>query len=235
MSDTDRILERVRKMLTLANDAGATEGERDNALRMAHATLAKYNLDLAALEAQGKKSSEERVIERTKYFGRPWARIVSSAVAELFFCEYLYGEATRANDTLHVFVGKKSNAATAIELARWLVATIAKEGKRRQREAAAGNVFYRSFATGAAYKVLQRAREIRLAAERPHDSSPGTAIVLASVYRTESDANKALIAEQMRVRSAVSKGSNRYDREALGAGAEYGSTLSLNRQLGKGN
>ena len=53
MSDDERnkILARVRKLLNLANNAAATEGERDNAMRMAHATLAKYNLSLA--EASG--------------------------------------------------------------------------------------------------------------------------------------------------------------------------------------
>jgi len=38
-------------MLRLANDAGASEGERHNAMRMAHATLAKHNLDLASVES----------------------------------------------------------------------------------------------------------------------------------------------------------------------------------------
>lgn len=33
------IVEKVRKLLNLANDESASEGERDNALRMAHAFL----------------------------------------------------------------------------------------------------------------------------------------------------------------------------------------------------
>lgn len=43
------ILEKVKKLLALAGNAGATEGERDNALRMAHGLLAKHNLDMADL------------------------------------------------------------------------------------------------------------------------------------------------------------------------------------------
>jgi hypothetical protein len=43
------ILEKVKKLLALANDKGATEGERDNALRMAHGMLAKHNLDMSDL------------------------------------------------------------------------------------------------------------------------------------------------------------------------------------------
>lgn len=58
--DKERILSRVRKMLRLANDAGATEGKRDNAMRMAHATLAKYNLDIAQAEESGVVGADDR-------------------------------------------------------------------------------------------------------------------------------------------------------------------------------
>jgi hypothetical protein len=58
--DREKVLARVKKMMTLATDAGASEGERENALRMAHATLAKYNLTMSEAEATGKKSEEAR-------------------------------------------------------------------------------------------------------------------------------------------------------------------------------
>lgn len=42
--DMSRILQRVRKMMALANDKAASDGERENAMRMAHATLASIVL-----------------------------------------------------------------------------------------------------------------------------------------------------------------------------------------------
>ena len=33
MSNLDKVLERVKKMVALGNDAGATEGERENAIK----------------------------------------------------------------------------------------------------------------------------------------------------------------------------------------------------------
>ena len=65
----EKIMARVKKMLTLAYDKGATEGERDNALRMAHKYLAKYNLDIAEVEASGdKKAKGEPRVEETSIF-----------------------------------------------------------------------------------------------------------------------------------------------------------------------
>src|SRR5882724_678898 len=116
-AEQDKILERVRKMMRLANNSGATEGERDNALRMARATLEKYNLDMAAVEVEGAAPSEERVMKRTNFYGRPWARSVAVAAGDLCFCSYLFVGASRAADTAHIFVGRTSNAITASELA----------------------------------------------------------------------------------------------------------------------
>lgn len=231
-TDTDRVLERVRKMFALANDKGATEGERDNAMRMAHATLAKYNLDMSALEKTGKRKEEERIMHGVQFFGRPWARIAAQAIASLMFCEYLYMEATKAKDTTHLFVGKESNAKTAAEMAKWIVDSIMREGKRRQRECMAGNIFYRSFATGAASKVYARVAELRKKNDNLEQSAPGSALVLASFYETEHAANKALI--ELRV-PRTRKGRNGSAELSYGAtlqGQAYGASLNLDRQIG---
>lgn len=61
-----RVLARVRKMMALANDdAAASDGERDNALRMAHATLLKHNLTMAAAEEAGATAEEARERDST--------------------------------------------------------------------------------------------------------------------------------------------------------------------------
>jgi hypothetical protein len=42
--------DKIRKLLALANDPGATDGERANASRMAAAFMAKHDIDLADLQ-----------------------------------------------------------------------------------------------------------------------------------------------------------------------------------------
>lgn len=239
----ERVIDRVRKMLALADDKGATDGERDNALRMAHATIAKYNLDMAAIEkaaAKGKTSasSEPREFYRSVFFGRPWARVVAAACADLFFCEYLYVPATNGKNTAHLFIGRESNALTAAEMAKWLVDSIMREGKRYQRAQDAGNATYRSFALGAAARIHARVTEIRATAEASSEAlasaagAPGTAIVLRSVYETEQAANKALVEQRYPTRRSGKRGKGATDYEATLEGDRYGRTVSLDRQVG---
>ena len=59
------ILDRVKKMLAIANDSAASEGECDNALRMAHNTLAKHNLDMADLNAHCQMEGREDYMNPT--------------------------------------------------------------------------------------------------------------------------------------------------------------------------
>lgn len=88
--DREKVLGRVRKMMALANDKAASDGERDNALRMAYNTLAKHNLSMAEAEAAGAKSEEPRERGFTMSRDQPWCRTVAHAIANLFFCAYWY-------------------------------------------------------------------------------------------------------------------------------------------------
>lgn len=247
MNDMDRVIERVRKMLALANDAGATEGERDNAMRMAHATLAKYNLDLATINSTLIDPTRDATVEprteyRTTFYGRPWARLLSQGVAELMFCRYLFVQNSVAKYTTHVFIGSHANAISASLLAEYLVDSIVREGKRRQRDAGAGNAYFRSFATGAAIRVTQRCIELRTAPRAPGGAAtgpdpgdpaipqpPGTAIVLAGVYEREATANAAYVDKLNPSRKDPKFGN--LDQEAAAAGFVYGGKVSLNRQV----
>ena len=46
------IIEKIRKLLALANGTGAADQERESALRMAHALLAKHNLSMSDTELE---------------------------------------------------------------------------------------------------------------------------------------------------------------------------------------
>ena len=232
------VLDKIRKMLTLAENSEATAGERENAMRMVHRLLAKHNIDMAEARAHGSKS-EDRGILSAVYFGRPWARQVSKAIADLFFCEYLYYPATKGKDTRHCFVGLESNTVTASELSRFLVESIMQEGKRKQREQRAGNIYYRSFATGAAATIRRRVDEMIAKSSKegitePTDApgtSTGTALVLASLYRTEVEANKAVIEQAFKKLRSGRNGSSDFDYNGSRDGVEYGSKVSLTRQI----
>lgn len=242
--ERQKILERVRKMMRLANNVGATEGERDNAMRMARSTLEKYNLDMASIEEKEHKAGEDREMKSAVFYGRPWARSVAHSAAELCFCSYLYVPAKRGGDTKHLFVGRTSNAITSAELAQYLVESINREAKRYQRGQMLGNDSYRAFAWGAASAIRRRVAELRKASQEPakaaeapqagqsDTSSVDRSKALVVLEANEQRANQELITKTFgKLKNSGRSGQGFSDGGAMAAGRSYGDTVSLNRQV----
>lgn len=231
----DKIINRIKKMLSLANNEAATEGERDNAMRMAYNLLAKHNLTMATVE--GHSNEEKREKNRSEFYGRPWALTVAQSIANLFFCEYFYMRSGTRNQVYHYFVGKESNSITALEMSKYLVDSIKRESNRRMREAGEGAAYRRSFASGAAHMVRRRVNELKAEATRSHSSgaSTGTSLVLSSLYDTEEKANKSFLEESgVQLKNTRDRSKTEVDLSAYNSGHRFGGTLNLNRQLTSG-
>lgn len=252
-----KILRRVRKMMKLANDAGASEGERDNAMRMVHATLAKYNIAMSLVDAGDAQTEEKRESLRKAFLGKPWAIQIAAAIARMYFCHYHYstmgGNAGPTQKALHVFVGRESNVVTAQEMAQFVVESVNREAQRYQRSIGGRYGDYRAFAQGAAQRIRERCYQIEqdaktkgvedvptdeqpglLTSDEAFNQVPGTALVLASLYKTEDDANTAFVAK---VYGKLGKGRSSTfapgatTGNARSAGAKFGSKVSLHKQI----
>lgn len=222
----ERVIEKIRKLLALANNDGATEGERDNALRMAHNLLAKHNLSMSALE----EPEEERQRVNEEFYGRPWAATVAQAVAKLFFCKYYVAKSHRKNMVHHFFVGKESNSITALEMSKYLVASIKKEAARQMRARGETIAWRRSFATGAANRIQQRVWDIQQAT-KGQKTSTGTGLILADVYEMELEANEAWLKERG-TELVTSKSRGKEPGSGYHEGSTYGNGLGLQPQVG---
>lgn len=245
-NERDKIINRVRKMLNLANDAGASEGERDNAMRMAHKLMLKHNIDSLQIEQQrGPTSKEARVEKQFEFYGRPWARNVAYNVARLFFCSYLYRSKYKSKITEHCFIGRESNAITAGEVARFVVESISKEAKRKQRENYADNDWYRSFCWGAANSIRRRVNEMIIEATKPTVETPNgpepevvisrsMALAVVDHYKNEEVENQSLISSLYPKLAKARAGKGIGNADARNRGAEYGNSVSLSRQVGDG-
>lgn len=227
MNET-RIIERIKKMLALANDLSATEGERDNALRMAYATMAKYNIDEAALDASQKHDA--RINFESQSFSWRWARQVNMIIGRLFFCKYYSGRNINGTQCMHHFIGKESNAMTAAVMADWIVKSILKEARGIYKQNTSPGA--RSFALGAMEILSTRVDEIITKAEAANAGEPGTGLALINIRKAETEANEAFVNDSgVKLKTGVRRSSN-IKTSAYNAGKEYGHSINLSPQLG---
>lgn len=226
MTDTNKILERVKKMVALGNDAGATEAERETALRMAYNLLAKYNLSMADLPEDDSTEARERqdvVISADR-----WARSLAQAVAKLFFCRYFYSGTGTSGKDKHCFVGRQSNCITARYMAEFLIKSVKREATARYKSPTTPQG--RSFCVGTVDSIRKRVEEM---IKTDTESTPGTALVLVSLHQREADANqKWLDNEGLSLTTAKARADNSLRAGAFYEGREYGKTVSLNQQVG---
>lgn len=222
---TDKIIDRIKKMLTLANDLAATEGERDNALRMAYATMAKYNIDMASVESHSKE--EARINFENQSFSWVWCQQINRIIGDLFFCKCYMSKRINGTQIVYHFIGKESNAMTAAVMADWIVKSILKEGRKLYKQNTSPET--RSFATGAMQALNARVKEIIAAQSAASEkAAPGTALVLASLYDSESEKNALMMPDNLRSKKVRQSAVNMH---AYANGHAFGNNINLNNQV----
>lgn len=221
----EKIVNRIKKMMALANDPAASDGERENALRMSYALLAKHNLDMADVQGKPMGPQEARQQQASEFYGRPWAISVAAAVGDLFFCKY-YFRPSGKNKAIHTFTGKESNAQAALDVAESLVRSIYQEATRKMRAADESVAWRRSFATGAMFKIRDRIREMQSTA--PKELATSTALVLVGLRDSEKAANELFLVDQgVTLKMAPSRAKRTVSMDAYAQGKEFGSKLNL--------
>lgn len=225
---TEKIINRIRKMLDRANDlAGTTEEERDTALTMAYSTMAHYNIDMATIG----QSEAPEVRESYEYhgFSFPFAKDIGNSIADLFFCFYLSSYKINGTQCVHRFIGKESNAATAMVMTDYIIKSVMKEGRKLYKQNTSPEC--RSFCLGAARKLSQRVREMKAQAMTPTGESPGTALVVINLYEQELTANESLAAEKHKYKITKARES-RVNHAAYNQGKAFGEKINLSLQVG---
>jgi hypothetical protein len=229
LQSIDKILGRVRKMMALANDAAASEHERDTALKMAYNVLAKYNLSMVDVDdsvPQEQRDKIEAVMAAT-----PWAKFVSHAMADLFFCKYIIGPSISSSKCHHFFIGKQSNATTAMLMSEFIISSIRREARKLYKSDTGSQG--RSFALGVVNRLRVRVTELQKAQEAEASTTPGTALVLANLYDSENHENTLWLTNSgihtktigLRTKKTVNGG-------AFVDGKAFGNNISLAPQVG---
>lgn len=217
----------LKKVLAIADNPGATEGERQAAMRQAANIMQKYNLSLAELPAD--QQDEAREEQSVIISADKWARELGLYVGRLFFCKYFYARSHTAGKDHHYFVGRQSNVVTAMHMTEHLIKSIKREATKRYKSPTSPEG--RSFCVGAVRTIGIRVEE-QIEKGDETTATPGTALVLANLYKSEAEANERQLVVLGR---ALAKGKPRTDNALRGsayhAGKEHGKTIGLNQQV----
>lgn len=228
-ADTEKVIERIKKMMALANCSGATEGERDNALRMTYNLLAKHNLSMSQVDAHNAVPEEQRESQSAKFVVYPWARNIASLIGSLFFCNYYYMRGPNGKQAEHTFIGKASNCATAQYMSEFVVKSVCREAARMYGSAITPEA--RCFAIGVVRKLQERIREIQDSNNK--ESEPGTALALIDLAKAEKQANELWLKEQgIALKTSANRQKGVTSSDAYHAGKDFGARVSLSPQVG---
>lgn len=232
----ESILRKIRKLLALSK-GGTTEEEAAQAARRAHELLAEHNLAMSEVEQAVDEG--DRILDRETVDGARdiWPAIVWNATAQLHFCRYFYGEVRDGGRLIglrHAVAGRRHNVEVAKLTALYLVDAVQRLATEASR-AVPGDErrsFRDSFRRACGLRLAQRVHALRTASATPDPGAASTTLpALLSLYRTETDANEALLA-RLGIRLG---GPERHDRLTHAGGADAGrraaETISLHRQI----
>lgn len=168
-----KVLDKVRKLMTLANDGGATEGEANAALEAAQAIMAKNNLTMAQLEAAGKSGGEGAARLKSQLKGKAgysYQQQLMLTVAQTNHCTVLTTYVWKGNRRMatgYALIGREANVAAALGMFDYLNQSLERivtpfiKGDNTQRLSKAAI----SFKEGAAQRLQERLSERFYAAQ----------------------------------------------------------------------
>jgi Protein of unknown function (DUF2786) len=224
----DKILERVRKMLTLANNEGATEGERDTALQMAHNLMAKHQLDLLDVVDHIKDKEDPRMHFQEEGWNLLWTQQIRMSVAKLFGVKYFLGRKINATRGTHHFVGRESAAKTAMLLCDWIVRDSLRKADKFGVHRL--NPKGRAFGVGVASMLSLRVGEMLKKKGEEIKETTGRDLVL--IQEDEKSANEDYIEDVLGIKlKSRSLRRTRIDIDGHAAGMAHGKTINLSTQL----
>ena len=224
---SEKILEKVRKLLAMANHENANETERDTALRQAHALLTKHGLDMVHVQNHEREKQDPRGEFKHEDWSIPWTRSVRAAIAKLFMCNYYYGEKINGTRQYHYFVGRESNATTAEYMSIFVVGSILKEGRLRYGHNLCAET--RAFGEGAAHRLHQRVEQLISNKIQEVQASTGKGLALIDL-RTEEEAGNADFVKGWNLKKAVAR-NTKLDARAFRAGQAHADSIGLNVQV----
>lgn len=188
------IVEKIKKLLALAGDGGATEEEAATAAQMASALAIKYSIDLAAVQLSGKQVEREGVMDETVYESdkyEPWVASLIHGLTELNGGTFYF---SNWGTSVHYRVIGKP---TALAVIRLTIPYLVKSVKRLNTEAVKKygftmeqrRAFRAGFRQSCASRLYERmkakAEEMRTKDEVAQKTTGSTALVVLNHFEQD--------------------------------------------------
>lgn len=200
-AEMDRIIERVRKLLALAED-GNSEHVSIASMRHVHRLLAMHNLSIEDVRARPVIEAR-RQLDSTQFdpVVDRWTIPVWNATADLFFCRYFYredGEHDRAGRwqprrIRHCIIGTEGNQLAAKIMAAHFSGAVRRLARAHAAATGCGIAGRRSFETGCADRLVERIRTQLQSSSWQEEAHSGLPALL-DLYSRESAANAEALA-----------------------------------------
>jgi len=170
----DKILERIKKLLDLANpDNKGSEGEIQTAFAMAQKLLKKHHLSMSQVMSLDEENSsatgffelkETEVVRYAANILPKWMETIIRAVNSITETKTLIKRSPRAGSSYGnlsiVFVGEVLDVNSSTELFNFLKDTVSKLSTKHVNDIEGKHKQWRSFAEGCSSKILDRAKEL---------------------------------------------------------------------------
>lgn len=183
-TDRQPVLDRIRKLLNLAQHAGTSEHEASLAAERAAALMDAHEIELAELQVGGAPASATEDIDRAHVTVTrqrvAWHLVLTDACATRFHCHVIMRRATDGSAGLYLF-GRRTAVQTATYTAQFLIAEVdrlcdvaAASWDSWGAGGAPGRAWRNAFRLGCAQRIAQR---IQAAAASPAASPSAMAII----------------------------------------------------------
>jgi hypothetical protein len=218
-------VDKIKKLLAKARDAGASEAEAEACARMARQLMDAHGIseDAVREKADGAGSHEHR----PKYFD-PWRRDIANNCTKFYGCLAVFSSDKKSC----VVVGRESSRAVAIDMMEFLEHTVVKLARDYRKSVGGGRAeqlnFERACGTRVAYRLCQMWKAAT--GESADGESGGTSVVLVDELAQARAYVDAL--------GNVRKGNTRESKQvgaAARAGRAAGDKVGLGGQVGGGS
>ncbi|SFY07790.1 DUF2786 domain-containing protein [Azotobacter vinelandii] len=219
--DKQKVLDKVAKLMALANSSGAAPNEVETALRQARALMAKYNLNTQAIQAS--LVEEASVPTNTQRSPKDWLHSLALTCSTAFDCSYLSYIHPRLGWSFK-FLGK----GVGPELAAYAYSSLFHQLQKARREHVAQQ-------SRCQLKTKRRRGQlfaegwIRAVAQKVNQFATG----MDSATREQVTAYLSLHHPNLRKSAIKSTPAKSHDKNSLAAGWQEGQNAQLRRGVGQ--